>query len=540
MSDSSSLLDLIATSQGNKEATANELFDAGSTATAYGRRAQTNAGLTWGYYGTRYGGTSIANGTNLCGASTTTYMVANLSTGAVSFATSTTNWNDSTNYGRCYKIVTGTDSITSYEDHRFGPGGMFGSGAAGGGSVSSVDASGGVQTASGSAITSSGTIRGAHVINAQTGTSYAVVSGDRGKHVTLSNAASIAATIAQAGTTGFEDGYFTFIENIGVGAVTLTPTTSTINGAATLVLTSGTAALLFSDGTNYRAFVINAPGIPVNAQTGTSYTYLSGDRNKLVTHTNVSAIAGTLPQATGAFGAGWAMWVQNRGAGTLTITPTTSTIDGAASLALTTGQGTLIVSDGTNYFTMRGAGSGGITALTGDVTASGTGSVVATIANDAVTNAKLANVATQTIKGRTTASTGDPEDLTAAQAAAVLQGDGLTVDLAGFRGIPQNSKSAAYTTVAADAGKHIFHPSADTTARTFTIDSNANVAYPVGTAITFINQNSAGVITIAITSDTMRLAGAGTTGSRTLAANGIATAIKVASTEWIISGTGLS
>lgn len=123
---------------------------------------------------------------------------------------------------------------------------------------------------------------------------------------------------------------------------------------------------------------------------------------------------------------------------------------------------------------------------------------------------------------------------------ANLQGTGLGADDVGFRNIPQNSQSAAYTTVAADAGKHLLHPSADTTARTFTIDSNANVAYPVGTAITFVNQNGAGVMTIAITSDTMRLAGAGTIGSRTLAANGVATALKVAATEWIISGTGLT
>lgn len=108
------------------------------------------------------------------------------------------------------------------------------------------------------------------------------------------------------------------------------------------------------------------------------------------------------------------------------------------------------------------------------------------------------------------------------------------------RDIQQNSQSAAYTTVAADAGKHILHPSADTTARVWTIDSNANVPYPIGTAITFVNQNAGGVITIAITSDTMRLAGAGTTGSRTLAANGVATALKVTSTEWIISGSGLT
>ncbi len=118
--------------------------------------------------------------------------------------------------------------------------------------------------------------------------------------------------------------------------------------------------------------------------------------------------------------------------------------------------------------------------------------------------------------------------------------DWVVLSVAGIAGIPQNIRSAAYTTVLADANTHILHPSADTTARTFTIDSNANVPYPIGTAITFVNQNAAGVVTIAITTDTMRLAGAGTTGSRTLAANGIATALKITSTEWIISGTGLT
>jgi hypothetical protein len=110
----------------------------------------------------------------------------------------------------------------------------------------------------------------------------------------------------------------------------------------------------------------------------------------------------------------------------------------------------------------------------------------------------------------------------------------------GYLTIPQNSQSSNYTLALTDSGDHIFHPSADTSARTWTIPANSSVAFPIGTAVTFINQNSAGVITIAITSDTMRLAGAGTLGSRTLAANGIATAIKITSTEWIISGTGLT
>jgi hypothetical protein len=112
-------------------------------------------------------------------------------------------------------------------------------------------------------------------------------------------------------------------------------------------------------------------------------------------------------------------------------------------------------------------------------------------------------------------------------------------DAVGFRNIPQNSQSAAYTLVLSDAGKHIFHPVADNNARTFTIPANSSVAYPIGTAITFINMAVANV-TIAITSDTLVLSPAGTTGSRTLATNGSATAIKITSTSWLISGSGLT
>tara|TARA_R110000868_G_scaffold159518_1_gene388476 strand:- start:5473 stop:6693 length:1221 start_codon:yes stop_codon:yes gene_type:complete len=109
----------------------------------------------------------------------------------------------------------------------------------------------------------------------------------------------------------------------------------------------------------------------------------------------------------------------------------------------------------------------------------------------------------------------------------------------GFLNIPQNSQSAAYTLVLADAGKHIFHPSGDANARTYTIPANGSVAYPIGTAISFINMTSQ-VVTIAITTDTMYLSAAGTTGSRSLAQYGSATAIKMTSTTWLISGSGLT
>jgi hypothetical protein len=118
---------------------------------------------------------------------------------------------------------------------------------------------------------------------------------------------------------------------------------------------------------------------------------------------------------------------------------------------------------------------------------------------------------------------------------------GCTVDgtdAVGFRNTPINSQSAAYETVLADSGKTILHPVADDNARIFTIPANSTVAYPVGTVISFVNlQNT---VTIEITTDTMYLANDGDTGDRTLAEYGMASAMKVASTTWIISGNGLT
>ena len=114
----------------------------------------------------------------------------------------------------------------------------------------------------------------------------------------------------------------------------------------------------------------------------------------------------------------------------------------------------------------------------------------------------------------------------------------LSRDLMGVYRLPINSQSAAYTLVLSDAGKCILHPVADNNARTFTIPANASVPYDVGTTITFVNEIN--TVTIAITTDTLVLAGAGTTGSRTLAANGLATAVKITSTKWMINGAGLT
>lgn len=110
----------------------------------------------------------------------------------------------------------------------------------------------------------------------------------------------------------------------------------------------------------------------------------------------------------------------------------------------------------------------------------------------------------------------------------------------GYRNIPVLSQSAAYSLVLTDAGDMIFHPSTDANNRTFTIPSSTTVAFPLGTVLTFSNLATANPVTVAIITDTMYLAGTGSTGSRTVGAYGIAQATKVALGIWLFTGTGVS
>jgi hypothetical protein len=106
----------------------------------------------------------------------------------------------------------------------------------------------------------------------------------------------------------------------------------------------------------------------------------------------------------------------------------------------------------------------------------------------------------------------------------------------GYLGSPQIQDFDDYTLVMADAGKHYYHTSA--TPHALTIPANGSVAYPIGTVISIVNENGAGAITLAITTDTLRWGSL--TGPRTIAANGTATLLKVAATVWRLTGEGIS
>lgn len=94
----------------------------------------------------------------------------------------------------------------------------------------------------------------------------------------------------------------------------------------------------------------------VRRSTATSDTILAADRNVTVVYASTAAVAVTLPQAgsTG-FTDNFTCSIVSAGAGGVTITPTTSTIDTASSLALAVNQGTkLYASTANNYHTVRG------------------------------------------------------------------------------------------------------------------------------------------------------------------------------------------
>ena len=107
----------------------------------------------------------------------------------------------------------------------------------------------------------------------------------------------------------------------------------------------------------------------------------------------------------------------------------------------------------------------------------------------------------------------------------------LTVNGADVRSIPQNSKTAAYTLVAGDAGKHI-----SITTGGVTVPSGV---FSVGDAVTVYNDSTSDQ-TITASSVTLRIAGSATSGNKTLAQYGLCTILCVASNVFVVGGAGVS
>lgn len=165
-------------------------------------------------------------------------------------------------------------------------------------------------------------------------------------------------------------------------------------------------------------------------------------------------------------------------------------------------------------------GPSGIISVSSPITNSGT----STEANIGIDLTNIAPIQSPTFTGTVVGEPAGPTDYA------------KTSSSIGYIGLPQlASTTGAYGLVATDAGTNIY----TTASRTITIPANSARAFQVGTTIVFISGPGA-TTTIQITTDTMYLAGTGSTGTRTLGPHGMATAVKVSATEWYISGNGLT
>ncbi len=178
---------------------------------------------------------------------------------------------------------TGTNSICAKDGLSWAPVAVVGG--SGVGTVTSVSASGGVETTTGSPITSTGTIRSSEPVNAQAGaSSYAIQDSDRGKLITFTRVpATVAVSIAQAGTAGaFPANWYCIIKKVsGAAPITITPTTSTIDGQSSLSLATGQTVKIVSDGTNYQVeyFASNSASAGITNSAGANVVPKSDGTN---------------------------------------------------------------------------------------------------------------------------------------------------------------------------------------------------------------------------------------------------------------------
>lgn len=108
----------------------------------------------------------------------------------------------------------------------------------------------------------------------------------------------------------------------------------------------------------------------------------------------------------------------------------------------------------------------------------------------------------------------------------------------GYLEIPQVSLTADDTIALEDSGKHFYSNTAGNI--TLTIPTNATVAFPIGTAISIVEEAAGNILVNATAGVNLYLAGNATAANRVLGTYGMATLMKVSTDTWFMNGAGVS
>ena len=203
--------------------------------------------------------------------------------------------------------------------------------------------------------------------------------------------------------------------------------------------------------------------------------------------------------------------------------------------------GQALTTDGAGTLAFSSVGSGTVTTVS-VVSANG---LAGSVANASTTPAiTLSTSITGVLKGNGTAISAATAgtDYVAPGGALGTPSSGTlsscTVDgtnKVGYINAPQSTNTTLALT---DQGKHVYFTGGSTA--TLSVPTNASVAFPTGTTIIVVNNNS-GNLTIqnATSGVTFQLAN-GATGNRTVATKGMATLLYVGSDTWYVSGAGVT
>jgi hypothetical protein len=347
--------------------------------------------------------------------------------------------------------------------------------------------------------------------------------------------------LPDAATVG--NGWFVQIRNSGSGDLTVTPPAGTIDGAATKTFAAGTSSAVVTDGTNY--FTL---GFGSGSGSGTSFDFveinvagsgtftLSGANLNRIGYRFIGVLTGNrtieVPAAIQQY------WVANATTGAFSLYVKTAAQAPPGVEVLQNNQN-IFYCDGTNVIDAESS----TVSFPIPVAQGGTGAVNAATARTnlgATVVGAAVFIAVDAAAART-AIAAPPDTRTLTAGAGLTGGGNLTADrtFTLLQNITQNIQNGNYTCVLGDAGSEILHESGAGAGDTYTIPSNAAVPYPIGTYLMFTNLDGSAV-SIAINTDTLRLAGNGATGTRSLSLYGTATARKVTATTWLIWGIGLN